>query len=336
MSKKDEAPPPTHTELIQGLIGVAEKNHGKGAILWGDSSSILSKVEFISSGALSLDLALGGGYARGRVIEIYGPEMAGKSTLALHAVAQAQRMGLTCAIADTEHSLDNSYATKLGVNMDEVLFSQPDNAEQALDIMDLLVRSGLIGLIILDSVAALVPKAELEDDHGTHHPGAQARLMSQALRKLVGIVKKSNTTIIFTNQLRMKIGVFFGSPEVVSGGNALKFYATQRLDIRRKEVLSQGEDKYGVVAKIKVVKNKVYRPFKETLVDIEFDKGISLAKDILRLGVQHKVIEKAGSWYSYKEEKLGQGEANSTLFLEEHPEMMEAIKNEILTLVNLP
>jgi recombination protein RecA len=288
-------------------------------------------VPVISSGAISLDLALGvGGYPRGRIIEVYGPESGGKTTLTLHAIAECQKTGGIAAFIDAEHALDPSYARRLGVNVDELLVSQPDYGEQALEIADTLIRSGAVDIIVIDSVAALVPRAELEGEMGDTHVGLQARLMSQALRKLTGTIKKSNATLFFINQIRMKIGVMFGSPETTSGGNALKFYASQRLDIRRIGTIKVGDTAVGNRCRVKVVKNKLAPPFRLCEFDILFGKGISRSGDVLDLGVEADIINKSGAWYSCGEERIGQGRDNARTFLEEHPDLLAQIERKLL------
>jgi len=319
---------------IQLALATIEKAFGKEAII--SNTSDFSDIKRISTGSISLDKALRGGYARNRMIEIFGPESSGKTTLALHAIAEAQKTGDTCAFIDAEHALDYQYARDLGVNMDALLISQPDCGEQALEIADILVRSGAVGLIVIDSVAALVPKAELEGDMGQSHIGLQARLMSQACRKLTSLLKKAGTTIIFINQIRMKVGVMFGSPEVTSGGNALKFYASQRIDIRKKAIIKDGKDNEkgeasAIEVKVKVAKNKTGNPFKEVLIEIEFGKGINWAKDLLNMGVERNIIEKSGSWYSYKGERLGQGGATVSQLLKENTSMAGEIRERLLS-----
>lgn len=302
-----------------------EKQFGKGSIMkLGEQD--LQKIATIPSGSLALDVALGvGGYPRGRVIEIYGPESSGKTTVALHAIAEAQRKGGTAAFIDAEHALDPTYARALGVNIEELLLSQPDTGEQALEIAEALVRSGAVDIIVVDSVAALVPKAEIEGDMGDSHVGLQARLMSQALRKLSGVINKSKTTAVFINQIREKIGVMFGNPETTPGGRALKFYSSVRLEVRRAETLKQGNDIMGNKARIKVVKNKVAPPFKQAEVDIMYGEGISKEGEILDIGSDLDIVLKSGAWYSYKEERLGQGRENSKQFLKENKDMMAEI-----------
>jgi recombination protein RecA len=312
-------------------LGTIEKAYGKGAIMrMGDASANL-EIPVISSGAISLDLALGvGGYPRGRIVEIYGPESGGKTTLTLHAIAECQKKGGIAAFIDAEHALDPGYARKLGVNVDELLVSQPDHGEQALEIADTLIRSGAVDIIVIDSVAALVPRAELEGEMGDTHVGLQARLMSQALRKLTGTIQKSNATLFFINQIRMKIGVMFGSPETTSGGNALKFYASQRLDIRRIGTIKVGDTAVGNRCRVKVVKNKLAPPFRLCEFDILFGKGISRTGDVLDLGVEADIINKSGAWYSYGEERVGQGRDNARTFLEEHPDILAKVERQLL------
>ena len=312
-------------------LGSIEKAYGKGSIMRLGDSDAKIEVPVISSGAISLDLALGiGGYPRGRIVEIYGPESSGKTTLTLHAIAECQKKGGIAAFIDAEHALDPNYARKLGVNVDELLVSQPDHGEQALEIADTLVRSGAVDIIVIDSVAALVPRAEIEGEMGDSHVGLQARLMSQALRKLTGTVQKSNTTLFFINQIRMKIGVMFGSPETTSGGNALKFYASQRLDIRRIGTIKVGDSAVGNRCRVKVVKNKLAPPFRLCEFDILFGKGISRTGDVLDLGVEAGIIQKSGAWYSYGEERVGQGRDNARNFLEEHPDILSAVERKLL------
>jgi recombination protein RecA len=312
-------------------LGSIEKAYGKGSIMRLGDTDAKIQVPVIPTGAISLDLALGiGGYPRGRIVEIYGPESSGKTTLTLHAIAECQKKGGIAAFIDAEHALDPSYARKLGVNVDELLVSQPDHGEQALEIADTLVRSGAVDIIVIDSVAALVPRAEIEGEMGDSHVGLQARLMSQALRKLTGTVQKSNTTLFFINQIRMKIGVMFGSPETTSGGNALKFYASQRLDIRRIGTIKVGDAAVGNRCRVKVVKNKLAPPFRLCEFDILFGKGISRTGDVLDLGVEAGIIQKSGAWYSYGEERVGQGRDNARSFLEEHPDILEAVEHKLL------
>ncbi len=287
-------------------------------------------IPVIPSGALSLDIALGvGGFPKGRITEIFGPESSGKTTLALHVVAEAQKRGGTCAFIDAEHALDTSYAQRLGVDIDNLLVSQPDFGEQALEIAEILIRSGGIDVIVIDSVAALVPRAEIDGAVGDAHVGLQARLMSQAMRKFTGVLNRSNTILIFINQIRMKIGVMFGNPETTTGGNALKFYSSLRLDIRRVAQIKQGDEAIGNRTKVKVVKNKVAPPFKSAEFDIVFGEGISKAGDILDLATEHEIIDKSGAWYSYNEERIGQGRENAKRFLSDHPEMCTEIENKV-------
>lgn len=319
-------------EALKTALAQIEKQFGAGSVMkLGDQQAIA--VEMIGSGSIALDAALGGGYPKGRIVEIYGPESSGKTTLTLHAIAEVQKAGGTAAFIDAEHALDPAYAQKIGVNVDELIISQPDYGEQALEIVDALVRSNAVDLIVVDSVAALVPKAEIEGNMGDSFMGLQARLMSQALRKITGVISKSNCTVIFINQLRMKIGVMFGNPETTTGGNALKFYASQRLDIRRKEKLESGtgDDKEttGNKMKIKVVKNKIAPPFKEVEIDVLFNEGISLEGEILDIGSDKGIIKKSGAFYSYGDVKLGQGRENSRQFLKMNPEIADEIEKKI-------
>lgn len=309
-----------------------ERQFGKGSVMRMGDSSISRDIEAISTGSLGLDIALGiGGLPKGRIVEIYGPESSGKTTLTLQVIAECQKMGGTAAFIDAEHALDPSYAQKLGVNVDELLVSQPDTGEQALEITDMLVRSAAVDVIIIDSVAALTPKAEIEGDMGDSHVGLQARLMSQALRKLTANIKRSNTLVIFINQIRMKIGVMFGSPETTTGGNALKFYASVRLDIRRIGSIKKGEEVLGSETRVKVVKNKVAPPFKMTEFDILYNEGISRESEIINLAVSLNLIEKSGAWYSYKQEKIGQGKDNVRLYLKEHAHIAAELEQQIRT-----
>jgi recombination protein RecA len=316
-------------KAVEIALDQIQKNYGKGAIMkMGDASSM--QVEAIPTGALSLDMCLGiGGLPRGRIIEIYGPESSGKTTVSLHVIAEAQKRGGIVAFIDAENSLDPVYAAKLGVNIDEMLISQPDYGEQALEICETLVRSGAVDVVVVDSVAALVPKAEIEGDMGDSHMGLQARLMSQALRKLAAIVNKSKTVVIFINQLREKIGVMFGSPETTPGGRALKFYSSVRLDVRRFESIKVGEDTTGNRVRIKVVKNKVAPPFKQTEVEIIFGEGISREGDLLELAVTNNIVEKSGTWYAYAGNRIGQGRDNTRKFLKENPAMCDEIEKKI-------
>ena len=321
--------------LMQALKSI-EKQYGKGSVMkLGEKAD--TRIEVISSGSLALDSALGvGGYPRGRVIEIYGPESSGKTTFALHAIAEVQKSGGTAAFIDAEHALDPAYAAKLGVDTDELLVSQPDTGEQALEIAEALVRSGAIDILVVDSVAALVPRAEIEGEMGDSHVGLQARLMSQALRKLSGAINTTKTIAIFINQIREKVGIMFGNPEVTPGGRALKFYSTIRLEVRRGEAIKLGTDIVGNVAKIKVVKNKVAPPFKTVEVDVMYGEGVSKQGEILDLAVDYNIIEKSGSWYSYRGEKMGQGRENAKLFLKENPFIMEEIADLIRAELNIP
>jgi len=312
-------------------ISQIERQYGKGSIMrWGEESTP-GEIPTISTGSLSLDLALGvGGLPRGRVVEIFGPEASGKTTLALHVVAEAQKQGGTAVFIDAEHALDVQYAKRLGVDVDKLLISQPDTGEQALDIAEELVRSSAVDVIVIDSVAALVPKAEIEGDMGDAHMGLQARLMSQALRKMTGTISKSHTTVIFVNQIRMKIGIMFGNPETTTGGNALKFYSSVRLDIRRIASIKQGQDVTGSRTRVRVVKNKVAPPFREVEFDLIHGEGISREGDLLDLAVDKNIVEKSGTWYTYKDKRIGQGRENAKVFLKENPKMQEEMEKEIL------
>lgn len=317
-------------KALQAALAQIEKQFGKGTIMRLGEGDAVENIQTVSTGSLGLDAALGvGGLPRGRVIEIYGPESSGKTTLTLQVIAEMQKIGGTCAFIDAEHALDTSYAEKLGVNLHDMLISQPDTGEQALEIVDSLVRSGAVDLVVVDSVAALVPKAELEGDMGDSLPGLQARLMSQALRKLTATIKKTNCTVIFINQIRMKIGVMFGSPETTTGGNALKFYASVRIDIRRIGTIKKGEEVIGSETKVKVVKNKVAPPFKSVTFDILYGEGISRLGEIIDMGVESKIIAKSGAWYSYNNEKIGQGRDNTREFLRENPDLAREIENKI-------
>ena len=317
-------------KALEAALSQIEKNYGKGSVMkLGDPKNIV-EIESISTGSLGLDIALGiGGLPRGRIIEIYGPESSGKTTLALHTVAEAQKTCGICGFIDAEHALDPSYANKLGVNIEELLISQPDNGEQALEIADTLVRSGAVDVLVIDSVAALTPRAELEGDMGDSLPGLQARLMSQALRKLTGSISRSNTMVIFINQIRMKIGVMFGSPETTTGGNALKFYASCRLDIRRIGAIKDREEVIGNQTRVKVVKNKVAPPFRVVEFDILYGEGISKMGELIDLGVKAGVVEKSGSWYSYGPQRIGQGKENTRKFLLENPDMAAEIEEKV-------
>ena len=323
-------------KAIDLALSQIEKQFGKGAIMRLGNEQPLPDVAAIPTGSLSLDLALGvGGVPRGRVIEIFGPESSGKTTLALHIIAEVHKLGGIAAFVDAEHALDIGYARKLGVRTDDLLVSQPDTGEQALEIAETLVRSGAIDVLVIDSVAALVPKAEIEGDMGDSHMGLQARLMSQALRKLTGIISKSNCCVIFINQIRMKIGVMFGNPETTTGGNALKFYASVRMDIRKIASLKQGNDVIGSRTKVKVVKNKVAPPFKEVEFDILYGEGISREGDLLDLAVEKGVVDKSGAWFSFDKERIGQGRENSRIFLKEHPEISGVIQQRLLAELGL-
>ncbi|MFZ5550794.1 MAG: recombinase RecA [Pseudomonadota bacterium] len=325
------------SKALQAALAQIEKQFGKGSIMRLGEGEVIEDIEVVSTGSLGLDIALGvGGLPRGRVVEIYGPESSGKTTLTLQVVAEMQKLGGVAAFIDAEHALDIQYAQKLGVNLQELLISQPDTGEQALEIVDSLVRSGAVDLIIVDSVAALTPKAELEGEMGDSLPGLQARLMSQALRKLTATIKKSNCMVIFINQIRMKIGVMFGSPETTTGGNALKFYSSVRLDIRRVGSIKKGEEYIGNETRVKVVKNKVAPPFKEAEFDIMFGEGVSREGEIIDLGVAAKIVEKSGSWYSYNGEKIGQGKDNSREFLRENPELAREIENKVREAMGVP
>ena len=324
MDKKD------NLNKLKSVISNIEKSYGKGSIMMLGKKDIDSNIDVYSTGSLGLDIALGiGGVPKGRVIEVYGPESSGKTTLTLHIIAEAQKTGGTCAFIDAEHALDPGYAKKLGVNIDELLISQPDTGEQALEISDTLVKSEGIDLLVIDSVAALVPRAELEGEMGDSLPGLQARLMSQALRKLTSSISKTNTMVVFINQLRMKIGVMFGSPEVTTGGNALKFYSSVRLDIRRIGAIKDKDNIIGNQTRVKVVKNKMAPPFKMVEFDIMYGEGISKIGEIIDLGVQADIIDKSGAWYSYKDEKIGQGRENTKQFLKDNPDMLDEIEGRI-------
>jgi recombination protein RecA len=317
-------------KALTAALAQIEKQFGKGSIMRLAEGAVVEDIQVVSTGSLGLDIALGvGGLPRGRVVEIYGPESSGKTTLTLQVIAEMQKIGGTCAFIDAEHALDAQYAQKLGVNLQELLISQPDTGEQALEIVDALVRSGSVELIVIDSVAALTPKAEIEGEMGDSLPGLQARLMSQALRKLTASIKRTNTLVIFINQIRMKIGVMFGNPETTTGGNALKFYASVRLDIRRVGSIKKAEEVIGSETKVKVVKNKVAPPFRQAEFDILYGEGISREGEILDLGSQHNVMEKSGAWYSYNGERIGQGKDNAREFLRANPAMAFEIENKI-------
>jgi recombination protein RecA len=325
------------TKALNAALAQIEKQFGKGSIMKMGEAQIANDLSVVSTGSLGLDIALGvGGLPRGRVVEIYGPESSGKTTLCLQVVAQVQKAGGTAAYIDAENALDPVYAGKLGVKVGDLLISQPDTGEQGLEIADMLVRSGGVDIIVIDSVAALVPKAEIEGEMGDQLPGLQARLMSQALRKLTGNIKRSGTLVIFINQIRMKIGVMFGNPETTTGGNALKFYASVRLDIRRIGSIKRGEEVVGNETRVKVVKNKVSPPFREALFDILYGEGISRDGEIVELGVNHKIVEKSGAWYAYNGEKIGQGKDNAREFLREHPEIAQEIEGRIRAAADVP
>ncbi len=320
-------------KALAAALGQIERQFGKGAVMRMGDGTAVRDVEVISTGSLALDVALGiGGVPRGRVVEIYGPESSGKTTLTLHVVAECQKLGGTAAFIDAEHALDPTYAQKLGVKVDELLISQPDTGEQALEIADMLVRSGAVDVVVVDSVAALTPKAEIEGEMGDAHVGLQARLMSQALRKLTANIQRSNTLVIFINQIRMKIGVMFGSPETTTGGNALKFYASVRMDIRRIGAIKRGDEVIGNETRVKVVKNKMAPPFKEAHFEILYGEGISRLGEVIELGVKERLIDKAGAWYSYNSERIGQGKENARQFLKEHPELADEIEQKLRAL----
>jgi recombination protein RecA len=320
-------------KAIDAAVGAIEKQFGKGAIMrLGEKNPLLDKVETISTGALSLDIALGiGGLPRGRIVEIYGPESSGKTTMTLHLVAEAQKAGGVAAFIDAEHALDTTYAKSLGVKLDDLLVSQPDNGEQALEICDMLVRSNAVDVIVIDSVAALTPKAEIEGEMGDHHVGVQARLMSQALRKLTGSIARSKCMVVFINQIRMKIGVMFGNPETTTGGNALKFYSSIRMDIRRIASVKQADEVIGSRVKVKIVKNKMAAPFKTAEFDVMFGTGVSKIGDMVDLAVNKNIIQKTGAWFAYGDERLGQGRENAKEFLEQNPTIAAKIEKEVLT-----
>lgn len=317
-------------KALSAALSQIERQFGKGSVMRMGDDGAIPNIETVSTGSLNLDIALGiGGLPKGRVVEIYGPESSGKTTLTLHVIAEMQKAGGTAAFIDAEHALDPIYAEKLGVNIDEMLVSQPDTGEQALEITDMLVRSGAVDIVVIDSVAALTPKAEIEGDMGDSHMGLQARLMSQALRKLTGNIKRSNTLVIFINQIRMKIGVMFGSPETTTGGNALKFYSSVRLDIRRIGAIKKGDEIVGNETKVKVVKNKVAPPFKLAHFEILYGEGISHEGELIELGVEHKLIEKAGAWYSYQGDKIGQGKEKVRNYLKENPDIAATIEQTL-------
>ena len=317
-------------KALAAALGQIERQFGKGAVMRLGDSTAARDIEVVSTGSLALDVALGvGGLPKGRVVEIYGPESSGKTTLTLQVIAECQKQGGTAAFVDAEHALDPIYAEKIGVNVDDLLVSQPDTGEQALEITDMLVRSGAVDIVVVDSVAALTPRAEIEGDMGDSHMGLQARLMSQALRKLTGNIKRSNTMVIFINQIRMKIGVMFGSPETTTGGNALKFYASVRLDIRRIGAIKKGDEILGNETRVKVVKNKLAPPFKKADFEILYGEGISRLGEIIDMGVENGIVDKAGAWYSYEGERIGQGKENSRAYLKEHPEVASEIETKL-------
>jgi recombination protein RecA len=317
-------------KALEMAIGQIEKDHGKGALMKLGEGSLYPDIEAVSTGSLTLDAALGiGGLPKGRVVEIYGPESSGKTTMTLQVIAETQKQGGTAAFIDAEHALDPKYAENLGVNIDDLLLSQPDSGEQALEITDTLVRSGAVNTIVVDSVAALTPKAEIDGDMGDSHMGLQARLMSQALRKLSANIKKSNTLVIFINQIRMKIGVMFGSPETTTGGNALKFYSSVRLDIRRIGAIKKGDEIVGNETRVKIVKNKVAPPFRIAEFDILYGEGVSKESELIDLGVKYDILDKSGAWYSYGKDRIGQGKDNSRIFLKDNPEVATEIENKI-------
>ena len=330
-SGKDSSKDSSKDKAVDLAIAQIERQYGKGAIMrWGVDSQA-GEIPVIPTGALSLDIALGvGGLPKGRVVEIYGPEASGKTTLALHVVAEAQKKGGTASFIDAEHALDVQYAKRLGVDIDKLLISQPDTGEQALEITEILVRSAAVDVVVIDSVAALVTKAEIEGEMGDAHMGLQARLMSQALRKLTATISKSHTIVIFVNQIRMKIGIMFGNPETTTGGNALKFYSSVRLDVRRTAAIKQGQDVIGSRTKVRVVKNKVAPPFKEVEFDLIHGEGISKEGDILDLAAEKNIVEKSGTWYNYKDKRIGQGRENAKQFLKENPKILEQVEKEIL------
>ena len=337
MDDKKTAQNPEKAKALAAALAQIEKQFGKGSVMRMADGAVAEEVQTVSTGSLGLDIALGvGGLPRGRVVEIYGPESSGKTTLTLQAIAEMQKLGGTCAFIDAEHALDVVYAQKLGVNLSDLLISQPDTGEQALEICDALVRSGSVDLVVVDSVAALTPRAEIEGDMGDSLPGLQARLMSQALRKLTGSINRTNTLVIFINQIRMKIGVMFGNPETTTGGNALKFYASVRLDIRRTGSIKAGDEVIGNETKVKVVKNKVAPPFKEAHFDILYGEGTSREGEILDLGAEAKIVEKSGAWYSYNGERIGQGKDNARNYLKERPELAREIENKVRAALGVP
>ncbi|MGD0883532.1 MAG: recombinase RecA [Thermodesulfovibrionales bacterium] len=336
MTNKDKDRDKDKIKALEMAISQIERSFGKGAIMRLGAAEIEEGIQFIPTGSLTLDIATGiGGYPRGRVVEIYGPESSGKTTLALHAIAEAQRAGGVAAFIDAEHALDVSYANKLGIQVEDLLVSQPDTGEQALEVTEALVRSGAVDIIVIDSVAALVPKAEIEGEMGDSLPGLQARLMSQALRKLTAAISKSLSTVVFINQIRMKIGVMFGNPETTTGGNALKFYSSMRLDIRRIDNIKDNQETIGGRVRVKVVKNKVAPPFKQAEFDIYFNEGISRVGELVDIGVEKGLIEKSGAWYSFNENRIGQGRENAKAFLRNNPEAAETIRQKILESLKL-
>jgi recombination protein RecA len=337
MDDKKSLQNPEKSKALAAALAQIEKQFGKGSVMRMADGAVAEEVQVVSTGSLGLDIALGvGGLPRGRIVEIYGPESSGKTTLTLQAIAEMQKLGGTCAFIDAEHALDTVYAQKLGVNLSELLISQPDTGEQALEITDALVRSGSVDMVVIDSVAALTPRAEIEGDMGDSLPGLQARLMSQALRKLTGSINRTNTLVVFINQIRMKIGVMFGNPETTTGGNALKFYASVRLDIRRTGSIKAGDEVIGNETKVKVVKNKVAPPFKEAHFDILYGEGTSREGEILDLGADAKIVEKSGAWYSYNGERVGQGKDNARNYLKEHPELAREIENKVRASLGVP
>ena len=324
------------SKALAAALAQIEKSFGKGSIMRLGDGEVVNDIQVVSTGSLGLDIALGvGGLPRGRIVEIYGPESSGKTTLTLQVIAETQKLGGIAAFIDAEHALDPQYAQKLGVNVADLLISQPDTGEQALEIADMLVRSGSVDIVVIDSVAALTPKAEIEGEMGDSHMGLQARLMSQALRKLTGNIKRTNTLVIFINQIRMKIGVMFGNPETTTGGNALKFYASVRIDIRRIGSIKKGEEVVGSETRVKVVKNKVAPPFKQAEFDILYGEGISREGEIIELGVVNKIVDKAGAWYAYNGEKIGQGKDNAREYLREHPEIAREIENKVRAAIGI-
>lgn len=337
MDDKKSAPSSDKSKALSAALAQIEKQFGKGSVMRMAEGAVVEEVQSVSTGSLGLDIALGiGGLPRGRVVEIYGPESSGKTTLTLQAIAEMQKLGGTCAFIDAEHALDVTYAQKLGINLSDLLISQPDTGEQALEIIDALVRSGGVDLIVVDSVAALTPRAEIEGEMGDSLPGLQARLMSQALRKLTGSINRTNTLVIFINQIRMKIGVMFGNPETTTGGNALKFYASVRLDIRRTGSIKSGDEVIGNETRVKVVKNKIAPPFKEAHFDILYGEGTSREGEILDLGSEAKIVEKSGAWYSYNGERIGQGKDNARNYLKERPELAREIENKVRASLGVP